>query len=136
MKYAILVNKKRCTGCWTCSMACKVAHDLQPNEWWLTVRTIGSGAGIDEPAGQWPNCTMSWQPVYSKKCMHCADRVAEGEEPHCVYNCPTHALSFGNLDDASSAISKRMDDLINRGYRIYKLPKWEGTRHNIYYADI
>ena len=39
----ILFNLQRCTGCWTCSLACKVGNKLPDDEFWLTVRTQGSG---------------------------------------------------------------------------------------------
>ena len=42
---SILVNLKRCTGCWTCSLACKVGNELNEDEWWQYVKTIGSGSG-------------------------------------------------------------------------------------------
>ena len=51
MAKTILVNINRCTGCWTCSMACKMAHDLETEEFWEFVRTIGGGE-LDEPGGE------------------------------------------------------------------------------------
>jgi Fe-S-cluster-containing dehydrogenase component len=42
-----------------------------------------------------------------QKCTMCAHRLDEGEkEPRCVEACPTGALTFGDLDDAHSAISR------------------------------
>lgn len=46
---AILIDLDRCTGCWTCSMACKMAHHLDVDEYRVSVRTIGGGR-IDEPS--------------------------------------------------------------------------------------
>ncbi len=42
-----------------------------------------------------------------QKCTMCAHRLDEGEkEPRCVEACPTGALTFGDLDDPDSLISK------------------------------
>jgi Fe-S-cluster-containing dehydrogenase component len=42
-----------------------------------------------------------------QKCTMCAHRLDEGaKEPRCVEGCPTGALTFGDLDDPDSTISK------------------------------
>lgn len=126
----ILVNLHRCTGCWTCSMACKVQNELPDEDFWVTVRTLGSGEGIDRPAGTWPDLHMSWMPVWSQKCVRCAPRLAEGHaEPFCVKCCPNGALTYGEDVDAE------VQSLRERGFRISTLPKWENSREGIVYAS-
>ena len=131
---AILVNLKRCTGCWTCSMACKIAHDLEGDEWWQVVRTIGNGAGLDEPGGTYPDNFMEWLPFYTQQCVFCPDRVHDGLLPHCVFNCPGKALTFGDPNDPQSDFSQRRATLEERGFTIYQLPAWEKSHPHIYYA--
>ena len=46
---AILINLHRCTGCWSCAMACKIAHELPDEEWWMYVRQMGRAGQLDEP---------------------------------------------------------------------------------------
>lgn len=126
----ILVNLHRCTGCWTCSMACKVQNELPDEDFWVTVRTLGSGEGIDRPAGTWPDLHMSWMPVWSQKCVKCAPRLAEGHaEPFCVKCCPNGALTYGEDVDAE------VQSLRERGFRVSSLPKWENSREGIVYAS-
>jgi Fe-S-cluster-containing dehydrogenase component len=132
---AILINLKRCIGCWTCSLACKVGNNLLEDEWWQHVRTIGSGSGIDEPAGIWPNVHMSWMPIHTTDCTLCGERTAQGQEPFCTYNCPTKAMTFGDLDDPQGPISKRLAELRSKGYRIFTQPEWERGRAGIIYAE-
>jgi Fe-S-cluster-containing dehydrogenase component len=126
----ILVNLERCVGCWSCAMACKIGNGLADDAWWATVRTLGSGEGIDRPAGVWPNLTMGWLPVWSKKCVLCAGRVAKGEQPYCVYNCPTEALLFGTEE-----VDAETTRLREAGYRIFTLPAWEDSKEGIVYAS-
>lgn len=126
----ILVNTHRCTGCWTCSMACKVQNELPDEDFWITVRTLGSGEGIDRPAGTWPDLHMSWMPVWSKSCVKCAKRLAEGHaEPFCVKCCPNGALTYGEDVDAE------VQSLREKGFRISELPSWENSRAGIIYAS-
>ncbi len=132
---AILINLKRCTGCWTCSLACKVGNKLAEDEWWQHVRTLGSGTGIDEPGGQYPDLHMSWMPIHTTDCTLCGARTAEGQEPFCTYNCPTKAMTFGDLEDPQSPISLRVTELKEKGYRIFQHPAWERTRSEIIYAE-
>lgn len=126
----ILVNLHRCTGCWTCSMACKVVNELSDEDFWVTVRTLGSGEGIDRPAGTWPDLHMSWMPVWSKDCVRCVSRLAEGHaEPFCVKCCPNGALTYGEDVDAE------VQSLREKGFRISELPAWENSRAGIVYAS-
>lgn len=131
---AMLVNLNRCTGCWTCSIACKMAHQLEVDEFRQYVRTIG-GSELDEPGGTYPDLHMKWMPIYTQKCTLCADTTVNGEEPACSYHCPTKALTFGDMADPQSAISLRTEELKSRGFRIFDLPKWENTRSRIHYAE-
>lgn len=124
----MLINLSRCTGCWTCSMACKNINKYGDNEFWISVRTLGNGAGIDRPQGQWPELKMSWQPVWSKKCIDCGPRQAEGKKPFCAECCPTHALMYG--DEADEQLAKLREE----GYEIFCLPSYEDTRENVVYA--
>ena len=134
MSNTILVNMNRCTGCWTCSMACKTAHHLDVDEFWQYVRTIGGGE-IDQPGGKWPNLYMKWMPVWKQKCAGCAGDASTDGKPYCVFNCPSGALSYGDADDAGSEISLRKSELLQKGFRVYEIPEWEETRKGVLYAE-
>ena len=125
----ILVDLQRCIGCWTCSLACKVGNNLPDDEFFLTVRTLGSGEGIDRPAGTWPNLRMSWQPVWTQKCVKCAGRLAKGQLPYCVQSCPCGALSIGE------AAAAKKEELRDRGFRFFELPAWDKTKEGVIYAE-
>ena len=110
----ILVDLQRCIGCWTCSLACKVGNNLPDEEFWLTVRTQGSGEGIDRPAGTWPNLHMSWIPIWSQSCVKCPSRIAKGDKPYCVNSCPCDALTIGE------AAAAKKEELRDRGFRFFE----------------
>lgn len=80
MRYAMAIDLKRCVGCHTCSVSCKIANNL-PNEiWYNRVLTVG-GDTMDTAAGTFPNSKMEFLPV---NCQHC-------ENPACVKACPVGA---------------------------------------------
>ena len=125
----ILVALQRCIGCWTCSLACKVGNNLPDEEFWLTVRTQGSGEGIDRPAGTWPILHMSWIPIWSQSCVKCPSRIAKGDKPYCVNSCPCDALTIGE------AAAAKKEELRDRGFRFFELPAWEKSKDNVLYAE-
>ena len=123
----ILVNLQRCTGCWSCSLGCKMVNELADDTFRIMVHTVGNGHGTDRPAGVWPNLTMDWLPVWSKQCTSCA----EGKTNHgmfCVYTCPAHALACG---EAAEAEAERLKEA---GFTLYELPEEENSRPNVVYA--
>ena len=134
MAQKMLVDLERCIGCWTCAMSCKVCHELADDEYRITVRTNGSGAGIDRPQGIYPNLRMTWQPIYKTSCTWCAERLAEDLPPMCTYACPTEALAFGDEDDPDSAYNQALTRCKEKHYHIFEAPDYEGSRENVVYA--
>ena len=134
MAKKMLVDLQRCIGCWTCSMACKVGNGLEDDDYRVTVRTNGSGAGIDRPQGIYPNLRMSWQPIYQKSCTFCAQRVADGKQQYCVMDCPTNALAWGDDADPESLYCQELKRCHDLHYHLFELPAREGTRANVTYA--
>lgn len=134
MARKMLVDLGRCIGCWTCSMACKAGNHLDDDEYRVTVRTNGSGAGIDRPAGTYPALHMSWMPIYKKSCTFCPDRTADGAAPFCAYDCPTEALAFGDESDPDSDYSRALVRVKDAGESLFELPAFEDARANVVYA--
>jgi len=85
----LVVNLERCTGCFTCEVACKQEHNLPEGERWIRVETLGPYEVNGELA-------MDFVPLATDECDLCKNRVAAGGEPFCVETCPTQALGLHN----------------------------------------
>lgn len=73
-RYAMVLDTRRCVGCHSCTVACKVHNDLPVDMIYNPVTTIG-------PTGVFPHLHMVHIPLL---CMHC-------DNPPCVDACPTAA---------------------------------------------
>ena len=87
----VLVDKHTCIGCRYCMMACpykarSFVHEDISNQ----ANHSPRGKGTVE------SCTM------------CVHRVDKGETTACAEACPEQAILFGNLNDPSSEIAKRL----------------------------
>lgn len=80
MRYGFAIDTKRCIGCHTCSVSCRIENNIPKNIWWNRVLTDG-GEAMDTPEGQFPDATMGYVTV---ACQHC-------ENPACVKVCPVGA---------------------------------------------
>jgi molybdopterin-containing oxidoreductase family iron-sulfur binding subunit len=69
----MVIDMKRCIGCYACVLGCKAEHFLPPNIFWNRV-LIGE-------KGKYPSVSKI---IYSVRCNQCA-------EPKCVDVCPTGA---------------------------------------------
>ncbi|MDP2645696.1 MAG: 4Fe-4S dicluster domain-containing protein [Desulfobacterales bacterium] len=78
----LLFDLRRCIGCHTCVIACKVENRLEGNFSWIRVPTE-NGAMADLPQGQYPKLSLHWQPA---ACMHC-------RKPSCMEACPDEAIT-------------------------------------------
>lgn len=73
VKWGMVIDLRKCVGCGTCVMACKVSNHLPKGVYFTKV--------LDYEEGSYPNVKRKFLVV---QCMHC-------EEPPCLDVCPTGA---------------------------------------------
>ena len=72
-RYAMLIDMRRCIGCHSCSVACKVENEVPPGVFASWVKVIEKG--------MYPNVGVSFLPSLCNNC----------ENPICLTNCPVKA---------------------------------------------
>ena len=72
-RYGMLINTKKCIGCYACRVACQRQNDLLPTEDFIRYE--------EREIGAYPNVRVETVPL---QCMHC-------EDAPCVKVCPTGA---------------------------------------------
>lgn len=85
-RYGMVIDLKRCYGCYACVMACKTANHTPPGVFWARL--------LKGESGKFPNVVRQSLPVL---CMQC-------EEPSCLEVCPTGATL--KLDDGIVVVDK------------------------------
>jgi molybdopterin-containing oxidoreductase family iron-sulfur binding subunit len=87
----VLVDRHRCIGCRYCMMAC-------PYKARSFVHEPLEDQRADVPRGK--GCVEG--------CTLCVHRIDKGQKPACVESCPAQAILFGDLNDPTSDIAKRV----------------------------
>lgn len=72
-RYGMLINTKKCIGCYACRIACQNQNDLLVNESFIHY--------VERETGSYPNTAVETIPT---QCMHCDDAP-------CASVCPTGA---------------------------------------------
>ncbi len=73
VQWGVAIDLKRCTGCQSCTVACKAENGTPPGVFWTRV--------LEKEEGVFPFAYKLFMPV---RCNHCGD-------PPCVPVCPTGA---------------------------------------------
>ena len=76
-RYGMLINTKKCIGCYACRVACQRQNDLLPTEDFIRYE--------EREIGAYPNVRVETVPL---QCMHC-------EDAPCASVCPTGAAFVG-----------------------------------------
>ena len=79
-KLGMVIDLKRCMGCHTCALGCKMQNNVPMGMLWNRILTDG-GEDVDSARGEFPNLHKSWMPL---ACLHC-------ENAPCVKVCPVGA---------------------------------------------
>ena len=135
----VQVDQNKCVGCRYCVIACPYQN-----------RTFLSK---DKDRGFFPGMIQTdfekaGKKIYphqigtTEKCNFCMERIDYGLEhglkpgvdrdatPACVNTCPARALTFGDLDDPESEVSKLI-----RENNAFQLPPEYGTDPSIYFIE-
>ena len=83
-QYGFYVNTDICTGCKACMTACFDRNDLEVPNKFRKVYEFGGGEWQADEAGAFVSTAFTY--YVSMTCGHC-------DEPACVANCPTGAMS-------------------------------------------
>lgn len=81
-QYAFFVNSDACSGCRTCQVACKDAHDVRAGLHWRRVIEVQAG-GWALRGGTWATDAVAY--YLSVACHHC-------QTPVCGQQCSTNAI--------------------------------------------
>ena len=84
-KLGMVIDLKRCMGCQTCALGCKMQNNVPMGTLWNRILTDG-GEDVDSARGEFPNQQKSWMPL---ACLHC-------ENAPCVKVCPVGATYRDN----------------------------------------
>ena len=92
-RYGMLINTKKCIGCYACRVACQRQNNLLPTEDFIRYE--------EHEVGTYPNVRVETVPL---QCMHC-------EDAPCVAVCPTGAAYIG----ADGIVGVDHEDVLVRG---------------------
>jgi Fe-S-cluster-containing dehydrogenase component len=93
---AFVIDLRRCIGCDTCLVGCKMENSVPLGKFRLQVMDSAGRVESRGPVGTFPNLSQYWVPTM---CSHC-------EAAPCIQGCPTRALW---RDDKTGAVTLEQD---------------------------
>ena len=157
-RYAMVHDETACIGCTACMDACRETNHVPegvsrleilrsepygefPNQEYEFFRQscqhctnapcVALCVGCQYCVAVCPYRVRFIHPVHrtADKCNFCRDtNLAAGKQPACVEACPTKALTFGDMNDPSSAVSRKVKE-----NPVYRTKVELGTQPNLYH---
>jgi phenylacetyl-CoA:acceptor oxidoreductase subunit 1 len=135
----VTIDQDKCVGCRYCIVACP----YQNRTFLSKDKDQGFFPGrIETPFEKAGKTLYKHQRGTTEKCNFCAERIDAGmakglkpgidreATPACVNTCPARALTFGDLDDPSSEVSRLIRE--RKGFQLH--PEYN-TDPSVYFID-
>jgi phenylacetyl-CoA:acceptor oxidoreductase 27-kDa subunit len=106
-RWGMVIDLKKCIGCYSCVIGCKQVHGLPPKMFWNRVLTAETG--------EYPRVMRH---VYPVLCNHCKDAP-------CIKACPSGAAS----KRADGIVITDADKCVGCGYCVIACPYQQRTFH-------
>lgn len=98
-KKGLLFEIEYCTGCFTCTVACKQENHYEPGFW---------GIKVTEQIYEKPNgaVQIDYVPFPTTLCTLCAKRISKGEDvvPSCVRHCQAQCIEYGEVSELAKKL--------------------------------
>jgi Fe-S-cluster-containing dehydrogenase component len=90
----LLIDIEYCTGCFTCTVACKQENGYPEGVFGIKV-TEQTYPGRNDKV------QVDFVPFPTTMCTLCAERIAKGEDtvPACVRHCQARCMEYGTLEE-------------------------------------
>jgi len=112
-QYGFYFDQSRCTGCFTCQVACKDWHDIEAGQVnWMKV--------IEIEEGQFPNPFLAY---FTATCYHCA-------RPACINACQADAISKRERDGVVIVNNEKCLGKEECGALCHKACPWKAPQFN------
>lgn len=102
MRYCLVIDLNRCTGCEACIVSCKLENNIDLGTYWNRVLPVG-------PFGDFPDLQQYWLPMQCQQC----------ENAECVRVCPTGA---SYRDEQTNVVLIDKEKCIGCQYCVYACP--------------
>jgi len=135
----VVIDPDKCIGCRYCVVACPFQNRIFLSK----EKDPGYFPGYEKTAFEKKGEELYPHQVgTTEKCNFCVERIDAGLEkglrpgidrdatPACVNTCQARAMTFGNLDDPDSAVSK-----LRRERQGFQLQEEYGTDPSVFYVD-
>ncbi len=135
----VLVDQNKCVGCRYCVIACPyqnrtfLSKDKDPGYFPGYQKTAFEKMGkkiYPHQIGTTEKCNFCMERIDSGLVMGLKPGIDRDATPACVNTCQARALTFGNLDDPYSAVSKLIKD--RNGFQLHS--EYE-TDPSVFYID-
>jgi len=135
----VFVDNNKCVGCRYCVIACPyqnrtfLSKDKDPGYFPGYPRTRFEKAGrklYPHVSGTTEKCNFCMERIDAGLAQNLKPGIDRAATPACVNTCQARALTFGDLDDPNSDVSKLIKE--RNGYQLH--PEY-GTEPSVYYVD-